>query len=330
MKNLPVIASIISPEYLSVVVKERYNLSESTKCSLLRTGINHSYLVVENNKKYVLRIYSFNWRTKQEIAEELILLDEFRQNHMNVSFPFKDKNGEYIQEIYAPEGIRYAVLFSFAEGGKVRFLNAAVSASIGELIAKIHSHTINRRIRRINYNADTLSILPYKFASKYYAEDLPEMKFVKNAGAFLKTVFSDTKNDLVRKGIVHLDIWYDNMNITEEGNITLFDFDFCGNGWLVLDVAYFCMQLYHIESDKKQYEFLKCSFLDGYKKTAPISKEEIDLIPFAGLAVWIFYLGVQTRRFDWSNIFLTENYLKMYINKVKNWLAYHAIEITSH
>jgi hypothetical protein len=39
--------------------------------------------------------------------------------------------------------------------------------------------------------------------------------------------------------------------------------------------------------------------------------------------VWLFYQGEQVRRFDWSNIFLSVNYLKTYTGKMQAWLAYH-------
>jgi Ser/Thr protein kinase RdoA (MazF antagonist) len=123
-----------------------------------------------------------------------------------------------------------------------------------------------------------------------------------------------------------MDIWYDNMNLTAQNEITLFDFDFCGNGWLVLDVAYFCKQLFHIETNKSEYAQKVQRFLNGYQKVGHLSEEELKLIPDAGAAVWIFYLGVQSRRFDWSNIFLTENYLKMYVGKMRSWMEYHSAE----
>ncbi len=53
------------------------------------------------------------------------------------------------------------------------------------------------------------------------------------------------------------------------------------------------------------------------------SDEELKLIPEAGASIFVFYLGVQAQRFDWSNIFLTENYLKMFVGRIKNWLDYY-------
>jgi Ser/Thr protein kinase RdoA (MazF antagonist) len=118
------------------------------------------------------------------------------------------------------------------------------------------------------------------------------------------------------------------MSIEDESVITVFDFDFCGNGWLLLDIAYFTMQLFNTEPDAKLFESKVESFYNGYQKVTPISNEEKALIPEAGLAIWIFYLGVQSQRFDnWSNIFLSENYLKHFIGIIKNWMNYNEIKI---
>jgi Ser/Thr protein kinase RdoA (MazF antagonist) len=92
---------------------------------------------------------------------------------------------------------------------------------------------------------------------------------------------------------------------------------------LIFDIAYFCKQLFHIEANKDDYELKVESFLNGYQNIRTLSEEEIKIIPDAGAAIWIFYLGVQSQRFDWSNIFLTENYLKMFIGRMKSWIEYN-------
>jgi Ser/Thr protein kinase RdoA (MazF antagonist) len=327
MNIFPATASTLSSDHLNQLVKQRYGLNENTTCRLFRTGINHTYFISEHDQKYVLRVYSFNWRTSSEIEEEIRLLNFLNENNIGVSYPILDIEGSYIQKINAAEGLRYAVLFSFADGGKIRYMTENTCASVGTLMAEIHRATRQQKIQRIEYTSEILWQSPYVFASRYFSESLEEMQFVKKAGELLNSLFDWTDHEKVRTGIVHLDIWYDNMSISGEDEITLFDFDFCGKGYLVLDIAYFCMQLFHIEPDKKIYELKVKNFLKGYQQVSLISNEEQKLIPYAGLAVWIFYLGVQSQRFDWSNIFLSENYLKMYIGKVKDWLRYHEIEI---
>jgi len=149
------------------------------------------------------------------------------------------------------------------------------------------------------------------------------MKYIKQISSKISEKFENINLSEHQKGIVHLDIWYDNMSVNEGNEITIFDFDNCGNGFLILDIGYFCKQLFFIESDKNEYEMKVESFLKGYRKERSLSEEELKLIPEAGASIFIFYLGVQAQRFDWSNIFLTENYIKMFIGRIKNWIEYY-------
>lgn len=328
MARFPAIDSVLSPTHLALFLRKKYGFDERTACKIFRTGINHTYMVRENENKYVLRVYSYQWRTKTEIVEELRLLTTLHENGISVSYPISDKDQTHIQEISAPEGLRYAVLFSFAEGKKVRNLTEPACYGIGKLMAQMHQQTVNLNLERIDYNAQTLSVLPYDYAVEHFDESLEEMKFVKKAGEYLTTLFEQADTTQLRTGVLHLDLWYDNMNIQEDDTITLFDFDFCGNGWLMLDVAYFALQLFNTEPDKIIYEAKLDNFYRVYEKISPLSNEEKRLIPSAGLAIWLFYLGVQSRRFDnWSNIFLTENYLKHYIALIKAWLRYNEISL---
>lgn len=323
MTNFPVTTSTLCAKALGQFITETYGLNENATCQLFRTGINHTYFITDKNTKYALRLYFYNWRPKSQIEEEIKLLHLLKENNISISFPLADKKGHFIQDINAPEGIRHAVLFSFAEGEKIRFMDTASCFSIGSLMAKIHSTTANKSIDRINYDLKTLVQIPYEYTKQHFPEKLVEMEFIKNHSKKISKSFEKINSSEFQKGIVHMDIWYDNMSVTSKKEATIFDFDFCGNGLLIFDVAYFCKQLFHIEINIDQYELKVQSFLKGYQSKRKLSEEEIKLIPDAAAAIWIFYLGVQSQRFDWSNIFLTENYLRMYIGKMKSWIEYH-------
>jgi len=322
MKTFPVITSTISAKELGDYIKEKYHLDSNLECKLFRTGMNHTYMLSYGETKYVLRVYCFNWRSKKDIQEELKLLNKLRDHNLSVSFPVKDKSGGYIQDINAPEGLRYAVLFSYAKGSKIRFLDKDSCFAIGALMAKFHKTTENKTLARTNYNKKNLLETPFDELKNYFSTNLPEMEFVKA----VVDSHQDSHFENTKQGIVHLDIWYDNMSVNNKTEITIFDFDFCGNGSQILDVGYFCKQLFHIEADKNEYETKKEFFLNGYRSVNTLSKKELELLPKAGLLVFVFYLGVQARRFDWSNIFLTENYLKMFVGRFKTWANYYQIE----
>lgn len=328
MTPFPVIDSTLSAKHIGNYLKEAYAVVPDVTCKLFRTGINHSYIVTAADEKWVFRIYSFNWRTEEEIAAEIQLLELLHDHHISISFPIKDSRGRYIQKIDAPEGPRFGVLFSYARGGKVRNFSEQTSHSIGTLMAKIHAVTENLQLARISYNAETLTKLPYQYAKAHFSESLEDMHFIRHAGSTIAQVFSRADQGNIRKGVVHLDIWYDNMHINSESDMTIFDFDFCGNGWLLHDIAYFIMQLFHVEADKDAFKRKQDAFFAGYETITKISAEEKRLLPYSGLSIWIFYLGIQSQRFDnWSNVFLSENYLKRYIGMVKDWMRFNEVEL---
>ena len=114
MTIFQVTESTLSANHVGQFLQERYNLSEETNCKLFRTGMNHLYIVTDGETKFVFRIYTFNWRTKLDVSEELRLLIHLKQNNAPIAYPIADKLNELIQEFNAPEGRRYGVLFSFA------------------------------------------------------------------------------------------------------------------------------------------------------------------------------------------------------------------------
>jgi len=251
MSSFPVTSSTLSETDLGNFIKEKYNFNENSECKLFRTGVNHTYFLSNTETKIVVRVYCHQWRTKIEIEQELELLKVLQNHNLSISFPIPDKDGNYIQEINAPEGLRYAVVFSFAEGEKMRFMANKTCSAIGSLMAKIHNITATKKIDRVNYNSDILLNKSYDYLKSYFSEDLDEMKYLKEIGAKISRNFEESNISENQKGIVHLDIWYDNLSVNSDNEITIFDFDNCGNGLLILDIAYFFKQLFFIESDKK-------------------------------------------------------------------------------
>lgn len=74
MSEFPITNSTLSAKKLGEFIQQKYNLSKSTECKLFRAAMNHVYMVTDVNEKYVFRVYTFDWRTKTEIDEEIRLL----------------------------------------------------------------------------------------------------------------------------------------------------------------------------------------------------------------------------------------------------------------
>jgi Ser/Thr protein kinase RdoA (MazF antagonist) len=265
-------------------------------------------------------------RTRSEILEEVRLLNHLKSNSVPVAYPIADRRGDFIQSLNAPEGERFGVLFSYAEGKKISGLTSQACFNIGQAMAKMHNVTENFELARINYSPQRLLQDSYQSSSTFFGTSSEEMIFVAKTSKYLVDQYAKVNRDDVRHGAIHLDIWFDNMHIKDDDQITLFDFDFCGNGWLCHDIAYFMVQLYNTRKRDDAHAHNLKTFLSGYESVSRISLEEKRIIPMLAVSIWFFYLGVQCDRFDhWTNIFLNEDHLKRFISIIKKWIDHHGI-----
>ncbi|MFK7774288.1 MAG: phosphotransferase [Saprospiraceae bacterium] len=322
MNHFPVTNAIIDPLPLGGFLKSHYSLGKNATCQLIKTWVNDTYLVVDNSDQYIFRIYRLNWRTKKEIEEELKWIILLKEKNISVSFPILDQAKNYIQTIDAPEGKRFGALFSFAEGDKNLNLSPELHFKIGKMMAQIHQVSENLPLERTTYTSQVLLFDSLKKIEKFLAPNSSEFDFLKNTQQQLSSFFAEKSIEKIRSGAVHLDLWADNLNIDDNDNITLFDFDFCGNGFLALDIAFHVTMLFIFEPDQEKMKEKLQEFYLGYESVLVISEEERKAIPAFGTALLFFYLGFQCERF--STIFVNKIYVKGFINsRIKRWVEFN-------
>ncbi|SHH76062.1 Ser/Thr protein kinase RdoA involved in Cpx stress response, MazF antagonist [Chryseobacterium oranimense] len=327
-EKFPVINSTLSPNELGKLIQQKYGLSGKTECSIFRLAMNHLYIVSDGENRYVFRVYTNNWRTKSEIQEELRLLLHLKDTDRQVAFPIADQSNQYIQEIEAPEGTRFGVLFSYAKGTKTAKFSSQTSFLIGQALAKVHQSTENFELKRMSYNTQNLLDNSVFRIKKFFNKNISEIEFLEKLSAFLTLKIQNIDKPEMRYGSVHLDVWFDNLHIDDEKEITFFDFDFCGNGYLCFDISYFLFQLLATNLNEAEYQEKAESFLKGYETVTVISAEEKRFLPYACLAIMTYYISVQCDRFDyWTNIFLNGDHLKRMVGNLKRWISYNKIEI---
>lgn len=84
----------------------------------------------------------------------------------------------------------------------------------------------------------------------------------------------------------------------ENDQVTFFDFDFMGRGWLVNDIMSFWQHLIldvytkrmSLDDAKNAYGI----FLISYHAVRPFSEEELQAVPYLSLGFWLFYMGFHT------------------------------------
>lgn len=279
----------------------------------LRSGINHSYLVITPSDKFILRVYHPDWRSKEGIISESNILRHLAGRNIPVSFPIADDLQEYVQTIKLEGDELYGMLFSFAAGNKIKHQSIEQHERNGICMANMHAGTPEHMHNRFDYSHFDFVEQAAVRIKQYLVRD-EQTAIISEAMQLAKAYYDSSAIYGLPQGLVHLDFWADNMHITTQGALTVFDFDFCGHGYFSMDIAYYLLQLRAIERDIDQYTQCRDGFLRGYATVRRIQADELDSMRPFTLALLLFYLGVQCDRTDWSSSFLNDSYIQHYID----------------
>lgn len=119
MVYIPAIHSVFDNENLFKTMAILYNIGTPTKSRFVANGLNDTYMVETENGPFILRIYKHQWRSESDIRFELDLLLHLNRCGIPVSHLIPSRDGQWLTEIEAPEGMRYAVLFTYADGSAI-------------------------------------------------------------------------------------------------------------------------------------------------------------------------------------------------------------------
>lgn len=293
MSKFPVTYSLVSPKALEKRVITLYNLPAKTQVIFLHQGINDSYLVDTLTDKFILRIYRTDWRTVDEIEGELELLSMLHKSGIAVSYPITDKKGKFIQQLDCPEGVRCAVIFTYALGQSTSSLNLQSAQLFGQYMAALHQKTEGLKIGRISREYTVAGILDNTSGVfQLMAHWDKAYNRTENVYHQLKEKLNRDSLTEVRSGICHGDPHFENFFVDHSsGTITMFDFDFCGHGYLLYDLGSFCR--YERNSKDNRDAFFK-----GYEQLIPLNETEKKLLPYFEVLMRVFHLGARLKNAD--------------------------------
>ena len=317
MGVFPAIYSTLSPQALIEGVLTEYELGAISQCLFWHRGLSDIYLVETDNKPYILKISHHHWRSKSDIQFELEFLDFLHRRNLPVANPLQTKSDQLFVTVRAVEGDRYAALFPYAPGKIPQGdLNQEQSTIMGQTLAKIHQvslefdNPIPRQPLDLKYLLDdSLGIITPYIGNRhqdlfYLSESTTKIK--------QKLTFLEQKSPLW--SVCWGDPHSGNVHFTPDNQITLFDFDQCGYGWRIFDLAKFLQVSLSAGINRK----VRDAFFAGYQEVQKLTDAETSsLQALTQMAhIWAWAISIKASAIhNWSK--LDDFYTNRHLNQLK-------------
>lgn len=301
-----VIHSIVSAEAIAAAVAGRYHLGEIVDCHFVSTTLSDVYRLSSENGTYFSRLSAAHLTTQQDPIVELEALRYLHAHGGRVAVPVLNTIGEPYIQITAPEGERILAVFESAPGRYIE-LTCSDYHLLGTSLALLHEvastapHDYGGRPLDLRFLLDE----PLRLLQQYAA----------SAGDLLSSLATSVRSSIekgcsaeVRNGFCHGDAWA-NINIDEDGAATFFDFDLCGAGWPIYDVATVGWGLWREGQGRASWQPLWEAFQAGYRGKAHITDHEAELISCFAIVRDIWSMGNLLANADrWGYRRLTSQY----------------------
>ena len=292
----------------------KYNIDNINEFSGIKGGTSNSnYLLTADNKKFILTI--FEERTNQEdLPFYFDLMNHLNAHDIKCPEVIKDKQGNFSNSIKQ----KHAVITSFLTGSSLEKIKPIHCSNLGLTIAKMHNASEKLNIKRENeLGFDKLGIIIEKLKTYKKHIDDEKLKFIEDEFLFL----SKEINKDLPSGIIHADLFPDNI-FFEENNLTgIIDFYFSCNDFYAYEIA-ICLNAWCFEDSNNEFNPTKAKYLLGsYNQERKFSNEEVEALPLLARASALRYL--LTRLLDFYSHEDSDLILKKDPNEYISKLRFH-------
>ena len=292
----------------------KYNIDNINEFSGIKGGTSNSnYLLTADNKKFILTI--FEERTNQEnLPFYFDLMNHLNAHDIKCPEVIKDKQGNFSNSIKQ----KHAVITSFLTGSSLEKIKPIHCSNLGLTIAKMHNASEKLNIKRENeLGFDKLGIIIEKLKRYKKHIDDEKLKFIEDEFLFL----SREINKDLPSGIIHADLFPDNI-FFEENNLTgIIDFYFSCNDFYAYEIA-ICLNAWCFEDSNNEFNPTKAKYLLGsYNQERKFSNEEVEALPLLARASALRYL--LTRLLDFYSHEDSDLILKKDPNEYISKLKFH-------
>ncbi len=267
----------------------QYDVGDFVSAQPIAEGVeNSNYLLTTTQNRFILTLYEKRTNAA-DLPFFLQLKQHLAQNDILCPQPIARKDGELLSEIAE----RPAAMVSFLNGKSVRRMNNSHVRELGAAMAKMHLASEGFTMRRQNSLApDRLNEL-FETTTPRLNELLPNLREqLQLELASMQKWPSLT----IPRGIIHADLFPDNVFFTGDALSGLIDFYFACEDYLAYDLA-IAFNAWCFEGNV-DFNITKAQHLiSAYHHIRPLSDAELDALPFLarGAALRFFF----TRAHDW-------------------------------
>ncbi len=318
--SVPVTRSIFSTRALAELLESCYGLSQA-ECTLIKGKVCDTYAVKSPKNKYILRVYRHTQRTFEEISSEIAIIDFLHTSGLAVAPVVPQLDGKEILTISAPEGLRFAALFTFKEG---HFLGRQPVISdvrnFGEVLAQCHLLLDKYSLKAVRPVVDFNFIVskPVAAFEKLFPERTEIIDYLKHGVETLQQKFAALSSDPPEYGLIHGDLIPSNVLVSASGEIILLDFDFCGWGWRGFDIATYMTEIQYWKAPPES----TATFLQGYEKLRPLSELEKTMLPVFAAARSYFGFGFPALNVnEWGSNYYSFSFIETQLELIQYYMA---------
>ena len=270
-----------------------YGIGELLSYKGIAEGVENSNFLLHTTSGYFILTLYEKRVAKNELPFFLGLMTHLASRGIICPEPLTNKNGEALSTLAG----RPAVIINFLEGIWPRKPNVAHCAGVGQALAKMHLAGLDFSMSRAN----ALSVSGWRPLFDQAAARADEVQH--GLRAFIGTELDHLEGNVwptnLPQGVIHADLFPDNVFFLGEKVSGLIDFTFACNDMLAYDVA-ICLNAWCFESDCSFNVTKARAFLGAYGRERQLSGDEQDALPLLARGAALRFL--LTRLVDFLNV----------------------------
>ena len=272
----------------------QYPLAQIDELKGITAGVqNSNFLLATADAKYILTVYesSANGVAADDLPFFLGLMLHLSAQGLSCPVPLARKDGGLISTVKD----KPAALVSFLEGRSVKTPRPEHCRALGAAMAQMHLAGDGFELHRPNNHGLTNWQTLFERCRSRADEVSPELtRAMERELIRLKENWPDN----LPAGIIHADLFPDNVFFMQGAVSGLIDFYFACNDFYAYDLA-IALNAWCFEADATFNVTKARALLSGYQNVRPLAPEEIDAVPILGAGAAMRFLT--TRLFDWLN-----------------------------